>query len=329
MTAPSRVWRWPDLRNGTTIHHLSDTHFGTLYWADWLPTWMNNAQADIEFLKVATNGGHLHTGDMVNGYTDVSGGDSGTEATYGVEETAYRAWRDAIKAADGLPYAEVCGNHDLLGYSSDASGTPTSRKLRSSADWAKAMGHPSASNAWDFGEFRVLTVAPDFWSSNTADASYQVLLPAAVIKWLDVQLSSDSRPTFIACHVTLTEQYGDAGSGSINSVNNPGLYEIMGSHTNLIGWLSGHRHLGVGNSTWAETLTIAGRSLFLVCGPGGGSGQSSAGNAYEPGQWGSHIYASYLTLLDDHTLDIRFRDHLARTWAVGTSTAETHRLLTR
>lgn len=325
--AATRIWRLPDLRNGSTFEHLSDIHFGTMYWATFLPNWMNRAQADIEALKVATNAGHLMTGDLINWFVDVSGGPSGTAAIQTTEETAYKAWRDAIKAADGLPWAEVPGNHDMMGVSSDGSGTATSRTPRTAADWAADFGYASANNAWDMGDCRILTVCPDVWSSNTADPSNQYILSTATTDWLDSELSSDGRPTFIAGHVTLTEQYGDAGGASVTSANNPAVYSLIGSHSNLIGWLSGHRHNGIGNSTWAKVMNISGRNIFLVCGPGGGSGQSSDGNAYEGGQFGAHIYASYLTLLDDQTLDIRFRDHLGWRWTYGTSPTETHRLL--
>lgn len=326
---PNRTWKFPDLRNGTTIHHISDTHFGTQFWALWLPNWMSRAQADMERLKVAVDGGHLVTGDLVNGYVDVVGGPSGTTATYSTEETAYKAFRDAIKANDGLPFAEVPGNHDLMGISSDGSGNVTTRTPRLASDWATSFGYASAQNAWDFKEFRVLTVTPDVWSSNAADSSNNYQLSTATIDWIDAQLTNDSRPTFLATHVPLTEQYGDGSNGAILSSFNPNLYNIIGGHQNLIGWLSGHRHNGIANAQWAETMTIAGRKIFLICGPGGGSGQGNGGNAYSNDQWGAQIYSSYMTLLDNNTLDIRFRNHLSGSWSTGTTVSETHRLLSR
>jgi hypothetical protein len=75
-------------------------------------------------------------------------------------------------------------------------------------------------------------------------------------------------------------------------------------------------------------MTISGRQLFVVCGPGGGSGLSAGGNAYSQGQFGSHIFTTYWTLLDEFTMDIRFRDHLARSWSTAVG-QEKHRLLTR
>lgn len=320
MTA-TRASRFPDLRNGTTIHHITDTHFGTTNWDAFVNDFLTRTQTDIEALKVALNGGHLHTGDMIDWWglpstTDIS-------VTGPTETGWYTAWRDAITANDGLPFAEAAGNHDMLGLWDPNNGSV--RVGRTAAQWATDIGLTGPNNAHDMGDLRVLTMAPDFWvTNNYADPSEAwFTLSDATLDWLDAELAADTRPTFLAAHMPLNEQTPGAQAAY------PRLEEIIGGYPQVVGWLSGHYHNGITTPNWATTITVAGRSLFAVCGPGGGGGQSQAGPAYGGGQWASSSYSTFMTLLDDHTLDIRFRDHLARRWVSAGAATATHLLLYR
>lgn len=324
MTA-TRAARFPDLRNGTTLHHISDTHFGTPRWDAYVKDFLNRTLQDMDDMGISLTGGHLHTGDIINWYQDAPGGDSGTDAQRVFEENQYKIWRAQVKT-DGLPYAEVCGNHDLMGAAPVSGGT---RVPRLASDWAAAMGLPQPSNAYDFGDFRVITLAPDRWPGDVTDPDNQFTIHDPTVDWLQTQLWLDTRPVLLAAHVPLSVQYNEDGQRSVTPGNNPRLYELIGDNSNVIGWLSGHRHNDIRNSQWAEVVTVAGRPLFNVCGPGGGSGRTRNSNAYSLGQYASDVYSSFITVMDENTIDIRFRDHLAKQWSYGATATETHRLLTR
>lgn len=325
MTATRASWRFPDLRNGSTIAHVTDTHFGTPDWPAFAQNWLNRVQTDLEALKIAVDSGVIHTGDMINSYKDDPNGDNGTEETIANETSWYISWRDAIKASNGLPFAEAVGNHDLLGpFLSDG----VSRTNLTSQQWAESLGLSQPNNVYDMGDVRILTIAPDTWPNETL-SSY--LLSDDTLSWLDEQLSESTKPVFVGCHVTLQEQYPTVTGEPFADTSNPSLTDLIGAHSNLIGWISGHRHILVPASpNHAEVISIGGRNIFAVNGP------SAGGMGHDPGrQWGTsgtqNTCASiFMTLLDDDNLDIRWRNHLTNSWMSGPSGAtQTHLLLTR
>jgi hypothetical protein len=308
----TRPWPYPDLRNGTTIHHITDTHFGAEWDAPFVYDWLTRTQADVERLKVATNGGHVHTGDMGDNWFDST--DLNVVAQHiAQQEAAYRSWRDGIKAVDGLPFAEAPGNHDLFGnFSAPGASGATPRAGRSSADWAESMGLHAINNAYSMRDVRVLTLAPDWWYPGDNPDLIPYQLSQATCDWLDAQLSADSRPTFLAAHVPLLEQYGNDGDTGDGAT--PRVAEIIGSHSNVAGWLSGHRHDSMtGNPEQAEVITVAGRQIFAVCGPAAAGGCDRF-VAHADHQWQSTNISIWMTLLDDQNLDVRWRDHNSRQW---------------
>lgn len=315
----TRTWRWPDLRNSAgTLHQITDTHFGAgsnLTPAPgtelaWLPGWLDRAQQDIETLRITTTAGHVHTGDMTDNWWHLP--DSTVEEKIAEQYADYNTWRDAITAADGLPFAQCAGNHELLGGIYPDAG----RRGTTGAQWAASVGLSDWNNAWDMGQFRVIGLSPDEWIPNTEGPTADFRLPQRTLDWLDQQLSADSRPTFLTAHVPLLAQYPDSSTGqNCADLANPGLHDLIGAHSNVVGWLSGHRHNSIADtSNPATVITVSGREIFAICSPGGGGGYLTGGEAYSKGQWQASMFSTYLTLLDEDTLDVRWRDHLRRRW---------------
>jgi hypothetical protein len=295
----SRIWRFPDLRNGFTLHHITDTHFGAANHGQFVLDWQEATAQDMEWLRVSLNAGHVHTGDMIHSYD----GASNSSASRNAELGWYKSWRDKI-TADGLPYAEAFGNHDLIGPGIDGARTPVT-----SAQFAASLGLDAPNNAVDMGAFKVLTVAPDVWADNT-----DFVLSAGTLDWLDTELQAAGKPCWIAAHVPWNEQMGTSSGGSTSvEPGNPGLVDLIDSNPNAIGWLSGHRHANIRtNASHASAFTVGSRRIFGVNGPAAGGGRNSA-VSFEQHRWKGGNESMFVTYLGD-AIDVRWRDHNRRSW---------------
>jgi len=291
----TRRWPYPDLRNGTTIHHLTDTHFGA---QDFVNTWLEQTRLHLTRLR-ATNAGHVHTGDMIHNYFNTTAAD----------DAAYVSWRTALKAAEpGKPYAEAVGNHDLGRY---IDGAPV---LRTTDQWEAAVGVPDKNSVTTMGAVKVITVGPDSWP--WPDNS-QSVLTAATLSWLDAQLTAaGSTPCWIAAHAPLREQYPAQTAGSVQQPE-ASLDAVLGAHDNVIGWLSGHLHSPVTDTTNVAAVTVAGKRLFTVNGPAAGGGRI-ASVPYAEHQFRSPNHSALVTYLGD-AVDVRWLDHNRWQWANDSS----------
>ena len=298
----TRVWPYPDLRNGTTIHHITDTHFGLRTEADGR---FPQISVDLEILKAA-HAGHLHSGDMV---------DWDAAPTDAPEDAQYLAFRNGVKAKDGLPWAEVVGNHDLQSFQT--------LTARTSAQWAASMGLSSQNTVTTMGGVRIIGLGPDSWRAfDTPEPGYT--LSAATLTFLDQQLTAaGSTPCFIATHVPPSEQYPAESQVALPVV---GLDGIVAGHSNVVGWLSGHRHANPDTDTaHAGVATIGGRKLFVVNGPAAGG--RMAGVAYADYVFKSPSLSMFVTYLGG-ALDVRWRDHSAMGWKSVNGQPFKHILLT-
>ena len=311
----NRTWRHPDLRNGAgTLHHITDTHFGAGNHAQFINDWHEKTRHDLDILKVVYNRGHVHTGDMIHWYP---GGDN-TQADADIETDWYVTWRNSIKATDGMPFAEAVGNHDLLGPGPEGERVP-----RTSAAWASAVGVASKNVATDMGQFKVITIGPETWESGGG-----FYLSNSTLTWLDNQLQTAGKPCFIAAHVPSDEQMGtNTAAGNAIEPGNPTFLDICDSNPNAIGYLSGHRHIDINTRpNHASVFSVGSKNMFGINGPPGGGGRNSAVSYADHLTLGTY-YSMFITLLDENTLDVRWRDHLGRRWTAPDG--ETVRRLTR
>lgn len=297
MSLTPRIWRHPDLRDGATLHHITDSHIGGHNEAGFADDWMTSIAEDLDRLRVANNAGHVHTGDMIHWYD----GGANTQATCDREESFYKTWRATVKG-DGLPFAEAVGNHDLVGPIVAGARVP-----RTSAAWAASMGLASQNNVYDLGQVKVITVGPQTWAQPS-----NYVLSVGTLAWLDTQLQAAGKPCWVAAHVPFNEQYGSNSNGAAAvEPGNPALTDLIASNPNAIGWLSGHRHVDIrAVPRHATSFAVGGRRIFGVNGPscGGGSAVPFADH-----QWHGWNHSMFLTYLGD-SLDVRWRDHNSRAW---------------
>lgn len=300
----ARAWPMPDLRNGTTLHLITDTHFGQRWFT---PSWLEQVGADMDRLRASAHG-HVHAGDMVQWQLEEE-----------PEDDQFLSWLADRRGADGKPWAFANGNHDMASYF----GT---LPRRDAAAWADALGLRSQNTAVDMGDVRVITVGPETWDTPDGGASVgDCVLSTATLEWLDEQLSATSRPCWITSHAPLWEQYG--GVGGVGWYVNPQaqLADLIGSHSNAVGWLSGHRHVDIKTEAeHATSVTVGGRRIFVVNGPAAGGRMN--GLTFDEHQQKSPCLSMYVTFLGD-AIDVRWREHLRGRWETDGTSRTRHVLL--
>lgn len=301
----TRPWPYPDLRSGTTLHHITDTHVGNRPEND---NYLSRVQDQLCSELRVSHAGHVHSGDIIN-----------SVAEHVTQDAKWLRFEGVVTAADGLPFVKVPGNHDLD--RADKAGVVH----RSSAEWAAAYGMPSFNTVTDIGDLRILGVGPDEYRPGefkTGEADGKFELSMNTITWLDEQLTAaGSRPCVMVTHTPPWEQvdfdYSIAPRGPLD--------DLVGGHDNMVMWLSGHRHINV--QLWdshAVVATIGGRKVFCVNGPAAG-GQVWKDNPDYP--WETQDFSLFVTYLGD-AVDIRYRDHLSRAWTTSTYGPIAHLLLT-
>lgn len=300
------IWPGPDMRAGTTLHLITDTHFGAAGNADWLHEWMDRAAEDIVGLKDSCHG-HVDTGDCI--HWDKAG-DQPTEDSW------YVAWRDKV-TQDGLPFALTDGNHDLDSF--DSSNVYANR---TSAQWARDVGWtPGANNVTDIGQVRVISFAPPALNSPDPGAGGGVdgwFLSDATLDWIEAELAAADRPCFLATHCPLYTQYPVSNPNNMYNIDlaNPRLVDIIGAQEAAVGVLTGHVHVDIDNVNHARVLNVGGRNVFSVNGPPCGGGRMSSVAAADH-QWQNPAQTMYLTYDGGKNLTLRWRDHLRRQWTTS------------
>lgn len=283
---------WPNPSNGVTLCHITDTHVGQRDETDWrFPT----IAADMERLGVTTQG-VVHTGDMCDW--------DETPPTGSPEVSQYRAWRDPLRTALGVPWSEVPGNHDLQSFQS--------RKTWTSQQWATAMGYASANTVTIMGGVWVIGTAPPQWAGFDGD---KFTLDAATLTWLDQQLTAaGSNPVIITAHVPPVEQYPSAPDQILPAAS---FANIVGSHSNVKMILSGHRHSNIWTDNAHSSIqTIGGKKVFCLNGPAAGGIMFGYGDPYTLAPWRSPCLSTYVTYYGD-AVGVRWRDQMAGRWSDG------------
>jgi hypothetical protein len=294
----TRNWNLPDVRNGTTINHISDTHFGAAGNADWLNGWLNRAQEDIVSLKDSCHG-YVHTGDCIHWDQP---GDQPTEDGWFIK------WYQGIATLTQKPIAIAPGNHDEDSF---AASDPSAN--RTGDQWAKDIQYAESKNTMTkIGGLWICAVGPD-----ALPPGQGWLFSEKTLQFIDESLTAaGSDPVFIAFHCPPSGQYSGTTPGIWHTdYRNPTLFPIMDSHTNCVGMLHGHAHANIDVINHARTLSIGSREIFSINGPPCGGGRY--GNvAYADHRWQSPMQSLYLTYLGDAVV-ARWRDHLRRIWTTS------------
>jgi len=314
----TRTWPLPDLRNGTTVHLVTDQHEGFRFFT---PDRHARMGADLDLLKASAHA-HVDAGDTIHWQTD-----DGTGVD--PEDPTVNAWFAARATAEpGVPWVRVPGNHDLSSHT-----TPYPK--RDATAWAAAAGQASPLTVTDAGDVRILGIGPDRWDYDQAGATFGTcLLSPATLAWLEAQLTAaGTRPVWIANHAPLWEQYAadttpadfTAGAEWWTSPRDQ-LAQIIDAHPNVVGWLSGHVHANVDTRpAFARSMTVGARRIFAVNGPA--SGGRIEGVDFDHQQYDSPTQSLYVTYLGD-AIDVRCRDHQAGQWHALAGQQVRHVLLT-
>lgn len=279
---------YPDLTEGSTFHFLTDLHLGDVHFS---PQWMDRIVDDLKHLR-SSHVAHILGGDQV---------DNNWESQY----VEYQTFRAEIQANDGLPWLEVGGNHDR--------GAPAGHVgdvVQSKEEWAALMGLGEANQTLDVGGMRFIGVNPDYW--NWMD---QFTLSTETLNYLDLALTTaGDTPCWIVTHGPPNGQYAGYSNYSI-PYPVADLEEIVGSHNNVAGWLSGHRHADERFSEAVRVMSMGGRQIFAINGPSaGGINNNSDRPVGHDSSWQSTSRSLIITYLDDQCV-VRFRDHRTYGWS--------------
>lgn len=302
---PTTVRPWPNPPSGgTTLHHITDSHVG--YSDPYTKTpWDKQkvmAMADdvnSGFIRHIT--GMVHTGDI----TDDGGGTGPGE---GAQDGNAIEWLNRLYSdRPDIPKVIAPGNHDLW----DRIQNLGSGLAYSSAAWEHAYGLP-ANGVTDIGDVRVVHFSPPTMDINE-DSRWEI--STGRLQWIDQQAKATSRPVVLATHFPLPELNLQNGLSSPGPAISPQseLDQVIESNSNIIGFLSGHRHLAASYVRVASVLQIGSRNIVHLCGPSVAFSLHDGGAAYA--QPFAPQFSLYVSILDTDRWQVRLRSHTPARWA--------------
>lgn len=290
----TRPWKFPDIRAGSTINFFADTQSG--FRPQFTDNWNQRTAEDAQLLKACV-AGHVHGGDCIEWNTPTP------------EDGSYKAFRNRVMA-NGIPYLDVPGNHDLCTYAA-----PTTRTAN---QWAAAVpGRAQANSVARMGDVAVIGLAPDYWLWDTGINNYAPPPPlsSATLTWLSNQLDAlGSTPTWLVTHHLPPGQPDGTPNLTDPEMVQPWstLTDIMASHGNVIGWLSGHWHIRPETTQiGTKILNAGGRKIFGINAPSA-SGITGSTSATDH-QWKNNARSMFITYLGG-AVDIRWRNHTNPSW---------------
>lgn len=222
---------------------------------------------------------HLQIGDAT---------EDGTPA----QDSVARAWLGRLPG----PHRTVLGNHDLRGRSAD--------------EWALAYGPPRKNFTTELGFVRIIAVGPD----RNHPWERAGLLSPATLGWLDRELGRTQQDCWIACHWPLfgtvlgdpRKLFTSAMSG-FHVEPDAELRALLARHRNAKAWLSGHTHSPLNAPGLVARARLTGRRTILSVNL---SALVGVGKTRDRDAAPRSVYLTHRP----HAVELRFRDHQARTW---------------
>jgi hypothetical protein len=223
---------------------------------------------------------HMAMGDITQNGTDT-------------EDATALAWLDQLPGE----WHPVLGAHDVW------------NNARTPADWAAAYGVASKNYVLELDFARLVVVGPDNASTT---------LTQATIDFLDASLGGTSADCLVVAHAPLFDTVkGNPATHYSTADPNWGtkpdatVRAVLADHPNAKAWIAGHTHSSLDTEGFVHTETLGGRPFVSV----------NCSSPYYQNRTGENmrhtpIQSVFLTVLDD-ALEVRFRDHGARTWGVG------------
>lgn len=275
----TRDWQYPSIQDGATFHHYTDLHLGdTMLGAAADSRWMLRVLDDIKRFSHC-HVAHVNTGDSVdNGFRTAS------------QYPAYRTWRDSL-AEDGLPILECVGNHDVR-----SNDPPTTAQM-----WADAMGLTKPNETLEVAGMKFIAPTPSIWNVGIDTGC---TFTQDDLDWIDQEVTAaGSTPCWLLTHAAPHEQLPTADTPWTPEPRDS-LVELISSHDNMAGWLSGHRHTRAFDFS-VNTFTMGGKQLFGINGPSAGDLKDS--------QWTSWSSSLFVSFAGD-SCTVRWRDHRGLCW---------------
>lgn len=306
----------PDLRSSATVQLFADNQFG--FRPGFTDNWNIRAAYDSMSLSHYV-GVRANAGDCIEWLNATP------------EDAAYKAFRTAIMA-DGKPYGDTSGNHDLTTYNTSAvfpyQRTTTDgiveKWVRTADQWAAAVpGRPKANQVVTNGSIAVVMMSPDIWAyrHGVAKPGYAPPDPltTAHLTWLDQQLTAlGTTPTWIVTHAPPPGQFPTSSTPAAEYVqpwDQIGL--VIDAHPNVIGWLSGHWHISSANTDTIRKIQCGGRQIIGINSPssqGIRGGWNATQQQYGDGTNGPEHAKSLFVGYDGTDVTVRWRNHNAGTW---------------
>ena len=257
-----------------TVHGVGDLHAGAI----------RRARAERVLEDAAALGTpalHLQIGDATeNGIPD--------------EDRVALRWLDRLPG----PHRTVLGNHDIM------------RDGRTPAEWARAYGYRSKNYVVDLPFVRVIAVGPD----GAGEGRRSGVLSARTLAWLEERLAAADGDCWVACHWPLyrtvlgnPRKVYTSAMQSFHAKPDEEIRALLARHRNARAWLSGHTHSPLHAPGLVTRVRLPRRRTLLSV---NFSALVGVGKTREPGD---PLCSAYLTHRPG-TIEVRFRDHRARTW---------------
>lgn len=304
----------PDLRSAATVQLFADNQMG--FRPQFSDNWNMRGAYDSMMLSPYV-GLRANAGDCIEW------------STAAPEDASYKAFRQAVQA-DGVPYIDTPGNHDLTTYNNAATFPYTrttadgiaERMTRSADEWAsKVAGRAKANTVIQNGDIAVIAVSPDWWPYRASIPGFGPPDPLSeeILGWLDGQLTAlGTKPTWMVSHAIPLGQFSTTTAKDTEFLRPwPRITEVLGAHSNALGWLSGHWHIAPSNGESIKTLPAGPRSIVSINAPssqGIRSGWSAAQQQYGDGTQGPEYMKSMFISYDGTSITARWRDHNAAAW---------------
>ena len=287
-----RPWKFPTLTAGSTINVMADSQQG--YRSDFTDNWADRVAEDLQTLK-ADHVGHAHAGDCVEGLAGR------------FEDEKYQKFKRDIMQ-DGKPFLACAGNHDL--------GCETAPINRSADEWATTVdGRKKHDTFTRMGDLAVIALAPPRWEYDFSIPGFAdpQALSDSTLSYLDSALTQlGSTPTWVMTH------HLPVGQNGVNAINDPQfvqpwgkIVDVLASHSNAIGWISGHWHISPESTAIGmRALNVGNRKIFGINVPSvtGLNNQSYAVHRYQ-----DNARSMFVTYEGDH-VDVRWRNHTEPGW---------------
>lgn len=216
-------------KQGTLVHHVSDTHIG---YRSWSYAEMDHMLMDLQYGLMPQPDVLVHTGDVID--------DSLNGARPVAEQDSY-AVGFLPKLIGTLPSVVAPGNHDMVDH--------TTRSA-----WEAVYGRPGNSYV-DVGPYRFAGFCPDTFTSDTS-----WVISDATWSWLDSVCQTSQ--SVILCDHYPPYELGEGLGGSLQPPAN--LDALVAGYPNVVGMLCGHEHFPIEDGRSTQFLTIGGRPLPVI-----------------------------------------------------------------